>query len=105
MVTPPDLELEAAQALFAARMAVAAVHDTGPWTIQWGDLVVPATRIATQQGVSFIAEFPELCWLTPPTDGAILRCRDQVMAIRRIDHPGDTGFLVRWELALAKVGA
>lgn len=105
MLPAPDLELEAAQALFAARMMVAALHDDGPWTMQWGPVTVPATREVTETGVVFTATFPDACWLEPPSSGVLIRCRDEVMGMRRMDHPGDTQFVVTWELATAKAEA
>lgn len=99
MNSHPEIELHAAQALFAARMLEAAVHDKGPWTFRWGGIEVPAERTVSADGVTFVGRFPEVCWLRRPTDGLLLLCDGKVMGMRRVDedeHPGDTGFCVTW---------
>ena len=101
MVTPPDLELSAAQALFAARMLEAAAHHPGPWSFKWGEIEVPATKTFTETGVLFTAEFPSLCYLRRPEGGLLILCEGTVMGMRSVsefEHPGDTGFEVRWEI-------
>lgn len=103
MLPARDLELEASQALFAARALEAALHDPGPWTMEWGPYTVPAERVLTETGVAFRAVFPETCWIEPPDTGVVLRCRGEVMGLRRIDHPGDTQFIVTWELATVRL--
>jgi hypothetical protein len=97
-MTRPEIELDAAQALFAARMLEAAVHHPGPWTFSWGGFEVPATKTITDDGVVFIGQFPDHCWLDRPKDGLLILCEGQIMGIRRMDHPGDTGFVVTWEV-------
>jgi hypothetical protein len=95
----PDVEIDAAQALFAARMLEAAAHDNGPWTFRWGGIEIPAERVLADDGVHFSGTFPDVCWLDRPTDGLTILLRGEVMGIRRIDeveHPGDTGFVVSW---------
>lgn len=99
MDTNPDIELDAAQALFAARMLEAAVHDDGPWTFRWGGIEVPATKEITEDGVVFVGVFPDVCYLSPPDGGLALLCDGTVMGIRQIkegEHPGDTRFVVTW---------
>lgn len=100
MEPTPDLELDAAQALFAARMLEAAVHDPGPWTFCWGGIEVPAEKTFTSAGVVFTGEFPDFCYLTRPEGGLLLRCQGTIMGIRRLDQddPGDTGFTVNWSV-------
>lgn len=97
-----DLELVAAQALFAARLLERAVHDEGPWTMRWGTIEVPATRTVTEAGVVFEAEFPQLCYLEPPGPNVLLLCRGEVGGIRAVDHPGDTAFVIVWSLTSAQ---
>jgi hypothetical protein len=68
VVATPEVELDAAQALFAARMFEAAVHHPGPWTFQWGSIEVPA--IASDgscrvKGTGRNPDFPEKCGDTP----------------------------------------
>lgn len=95
----PEIELDAAQALFAARMLEAAVHHPGPWTLKWGDIEVPAERAVTSEGIVFTGEFPSVCYLRRPEGSLEIRCEGIVMGMRaaeEFEHPGDTGFIVKW---------
>lgn len=105
MGSTPQVELDAAQALFAARLLSSAVHHPGPWFFRWGDVQVPAERRHTETGVTFVGQFPEVCYLHRPEGGLVLLCEDEggphVMAIRSVEeheHPGDTGFVVTWDV-------
>lgn len=95
-----DLELDASQALFAAKMLESAVHHPGPWTFRWGSVEVPATKHFADDGVTFTGTFPDLCWLYPPQDGLLLLCDGVILGMRRMDQdsPGDTGFSVTWDV-------
>jgi hypothetical protein len=106
MESNPNLELDAAQALFAARMLEAAVHHPGPWAFRWGGIEVPATKTITERGVTFTGAFPDVCYLHPPQDGLLILCEGTVMGMRRmdLDHPGDTGFLVTWDVLSHRSG-
>ena len=104
MVTPAAaLELDASRALYAARMLEAALHSEGLWEMQWGEVRVPAIREVTERGVVFTATFPSLCWLSPPSEGVLILLDGEVMGMQRVDHPGDTQFVVTWELGTTKV--
>lgn len=106
METTPSIDLDVAQALFAARMLEAAAHDPGPWTFDWGGIEVPAERTVTDEGVVFVGRFPDVCWLRRPTEGLVLRCKGAVMGMRRVDedeHPGDTGFTITWSVLVRRV--
>lgn len=94
-----DLELAASQALYAARLLEAAVHDDGPWAMRWGTIEVPATRRITEDGVVFEATFPDACYLADPGPHLLLLCRGEILGLRVMDHPGDTQFAVLWSLA------
>lgn len=99
MGSNPEVELDAAQALFAARMLEAAVHDEGPWSFKWGEVEVPATKTFTDEGVVFTGDFPEVCYLVRPEGSLLLLCKGTVMGMRspgEFEHPGDTGFTVTW---------
>ena len=101
MDSNPRIELDAAQALFAARMLEMAVHHPGPWTLKWGGVEVPATKTLSEDGVVFSGEFPDLCYLHPPEGGLLILCEGMVMGMRPADefrHPGDTGFVVTWKV-------
>lgn len=96
-----DLELGAAQALFAARLLELAVHHEGPWTFKWGEIEIPAIKTLTDDGVSFVGHFPEVCYLRRPEGSLELRCEGMVLGMRapeEFEHPGDTGFMVAWDV-------
>lgn len=101
----PEIELDASQALFAARMLEAAVHAEGEWTFCWGDIEVVAERHITPDGVTFTGTFPDLCYLRPPEGGLEIRCDGRVMGIRPVEHgahPGDTSFTVSWAVVVRR---
>lgn len=106
MDSTPEIELDAAQALFAARMLEAAVHHPGPWTFKWGGVEIPATKTFTDRGVVFSGVFPNVCWLRRPTDGLLLLCDGTVMGMRRMDddNPGDTAFEISWAVLTHREG-
>lgn len=96
------LELQASQALFDARLLADAVHAPGTWSMRWGTVEVPAERAFSEVGVSFVATFPEICWLNPPAEGVLLLLDGEIRGMRRIDHPGDTMFVIRWDVTMAE---
>lgn len=101
METPPELELDAAQALFAARLLEAAAHHKGPWEFQWGEVKVPATKQFTDTGVLFTGEFPPICYLQRPEGSLMLLCEGIVVGMRsaqEMKHPGDTAFAITWSV-------
>lgn len=103
----PEIELDAAQALFAARMLEAAVHHPGPWTFKWGEIEVPAEKTFTDEGVVFAGEFPSVCYLRRPEGSLEIRCEGIVMGMRSVEefeHPGDTGFTVTWAVLTRRQG-
>lgn len=107
MDSRPEVELSAAQALFAARMLEAAVHHKGPWTFKWGEVEVPATKTFTDEGVVFTGRFPDVCYLRRPEGGLLICCEGVVMGLRRpeeFEHPGDTGFTVTWAVLATHEG-
>ena len=97
------LELQASRALFDARLLADAWHapDSG-WTMRWGTVEVPAERAMLYDYgvVSFVATFPEICWIDPPDEGVLLLLDGEVRGMQRIDHPGDTQFVVKWDVGL-----
>ena len=90
------LEDQISRVLYVASRAERMIHDEGPWTIEWGPHVVPATKTLSQREVSFEAQIPEVCWLERPEQGtAILRCRGEVVAMQHVGDPGDGPFVMR----------
>lgn len=99
MTPGPEIELDANQALFAARLLELAVHHEGPWAFQWGDITIPAERIVNEDGVTFVGRFPDVCYLKRPEGSLMLLCEGVVVGMRRpedFEHPGDTAFAVTW---------
>lgn len=100
-----EIELDAAQALWAARMLEVAVHDGGPWTFEWGGIEIPASKQITAEGVVFVGVFPDVCYIERPKDGMLLKCKGTIVGMRRVkedEHPGDTGFVMTWAVLARK---
>ncbi len=93
------LDETVAQVLYAARQLESALHGTGPWSMRWGSIEVPAERTLTDLGVTFTATFPDLCWLESPSNVITLMQAGEIVGIRPVEeHPGDTAFVVSWDL-------
>jgi hypothetical protein len=99
------LDFAVSRAVFAARLLERAAHAKGGWTITWGPHTVEAVREETPVGITFTATFPEVCYLEPPDPNVVLRHNGEVVSIKAIDHPGDTGFTITWALATEAVQA
>lgn len=99
------LDARVAQAVFNARLLEDALHDNGPWTMQWGPHEVPAHRVVRDRGVIFTASFPDSCYLERPPTIVTLRLRGEDRAIKHITDPGDGRFLVDWAISLPTVPA
>ena len=93
-----NLDVTVAQAVFTTKVLERALHDNGPWTLAWGPFEVPVERQIEGHGVTFLAEFPEHCYLEPPYPVAILRCNNESVAAKTIEFPGDGAFTVEWTL-------
>lgn len=98
-------DLAVSRLLYVARLLERAVHETTGWTVQWGPHTVSATRVLTEDGVRFEAAFPEACYLTPMPPNASLLHNGEVVAIRALEHPGDTAFVLEWALHIEGAGA
>lgn len=94
-----DLDAMASRAVYAAHLLENAIHATDGWTISWGPHEVPAIREVLDDGVRITAIFPETCYLDRSERNAVLRLNGEVVAVRNIGHPGDTGFAITWDLA------
>lgn len=92
------LDALAARAVYAARLLERAVHSPGPWQISWGPFTVPAERVISESGVTFKAQFPDHCYLVPPSARATLLCDGEVVSVREIDFLGDRAFEMEWRI-------
>lgn len=95
-----ELDFAVAQAIFRAQQIERALHDRGPWTMEWAGHTVPACRLIGKREITFLAHFPEHCYLAEPEPTMTLLCRGQVVGTRTIDFPGDGAFQVEWRLAV-----
>lgn len=101
------LDLVASQAVYAAAQGLrtahlfeAAANFRDGWTMSYAGVTVVAQRQEFQDGVMFVAAFPEMCWLTVPADTTARLFHDgTIMGFRQIEHPGDCAFAVTWDLA------
>lgn len=96
------IELLVSQAVHNARLLERALHDSGPWTIAYGAVEVPAVRLIADDRIIFRAHFPDACLVNPPVYATfVLRCRDEDVAVRtEDDHPEDGEFIFEWTLRL-----
>lgn len=99
---PNVLDFAVAQATFRARQIERALHDPGPWEMEYGGIKAPAVRLTFDNRVTFLAHFPAHCWLAPPEPAVLsLLCRGEVVNTRALDdHPGDGEWEAEWTLAL-----
>lgn len=94
------LETLVNRAVYSANLLERAVHEPNGWTISWGPHNVPAERHVGDDGVTFVADIEEACYLAPVASNVVLRQGGDIVAVRAMDHPGDTGFSVSWRLAI-----
>lgn len=94
------LDIAVSQALFRARQMERALHDSGPWTMEWAGHTVPVCRLIGKSEIKFLAHFPEHCYLAEPEPTMSLLCRGEVVGTREIEFPGDGAFSVEWRLAV-----
>lgn len=91
-----NLEILAAQAVYAASLFERAVHDPGPWTMSYAGQTVPARRTLTERSVVFVASFADVCFIGVPDPTVTLECRGEVVSLRQMVAPGDGGFDLSW---------
>lgn len=90
---------QVSRAVTMAHALEKALHDhDGPWTIELGDLIVPAARVVGESVVLFTAHFPYVSEESVP----LLRSRGEFVyaaseSVGASDVPGD----YRLELSLA----
>lgn len=92
------IDSNVARAVFTTKVLERALHDARPWTLSWGPFEVPVARTIHQDGVTFRAEFPDHCYLEPPYPVAVLKCADEAVSAKTMDHPGDGAFIIEWTL-------
>lgn len=94
-----ELDLAAARAVMQARLLERAVHDPGPWTMEYGGILMPTSRFLLPDRAIFVAHLPEHCWLRAP-ESLTLHCRGELVASKVIEHPGDESCQILWEIVL-----
>ena len=94
------LDLEIARANFIANRAERALHDPGPWYMEYGSITVTAHRAFTPEEVVLWAIFPEVCWVVQPVAMLTLICGDVMVGCKQIDHPGDGPWRAEWVLGV-----
>lgn len=93
-----SLDLLVSRALFSTRVLERALHDDGQWTLEWAGIEVPVRRTALPDGVTFSADFPEVCHLTEPYPVALLKVDGEVVSAKTIEYPGEVPFTVQWTM-------
>jgi hypothetical protein len=76
------LDFRVAQALHKARQIERALHDPGPWTITYGNHIMPAVRFILDDRVTFWAHFPDACWIKSADRVLTLQCRDEEVGVK-----------------------
>lgn len=100
-----DLEYRVARMVHRAHTAERVLHDKGPWSVEWRDMTVPATREIRQGAVAFSFSLPEVCYLTDPEGMIFLRSGEEIVTSRPLALPGDGGHEITWEFSLTPVRA
>lgn len=98
------LDTLVARAVHAARLLERAVHDPGPWAMEYAGQVFPADRVIHADHVHIVATMPAQCWLGDPESPLSLLIDGEVVAVRRIPHPGDSAADLDWTIG-ARTGA
>lgn len=81
------------------------VHDSGPWTMDLDGVRLPAMRVVTEYGVSFVTEFPEMNF-SGETSLLTLFCGQDMVLVKNFTAPDHGSFVVDWSLSLpAQVAA
>jgi hypothetical protein len=95
------LEQAVSSALYRLTLLEKALHSTESWSLSVGAERVPATRIVTDDGVTFRATLSSLCAADLPI--VSLWCGDELSGTRALpyaDH-GD-GLDVEWGISMGK---
>lgn len=93
------LDIVASRAVYAARLFERAVHDDGPWYIEYSGVRFPAHKSFTQSKVLLTIGAPPL----PFEEGAVvsLYCRDELLSVQQAQDIGFVGFVqIEWALEL-----
>ena len=93
-----DIDTTVARAVLSTALLERALHGDGTWTLAWGPMEVPISRTVVEDGVTFRAEFPEVCHLTPPYPVALLKIDGEPISAKTIEFPGEGPFVVEWTL-------
>jgi hypothetical protein len=61
------LENAVSRAALLSANLLAALHSPEPWFIEIGGIKAPAERVVGPHAVTFLADFPPVCFVVPPT--------------------------------------
>jgi hypothetical protein len=94
------LDEAVAQAVFTARLLERALHDSGPWALEYGGQRLPAHKVFCGDHIHFRALLPQQCWLAAPDGVMSLLAGGETVSVRPFTHVGDGGFVLDWTIAL-----
>lgn len=101
-----SMEEHVSQAIHAARTLEKALHDPGPWSMVYGEVIAPAVRMIAPDRIIFRAHFPDACVLNRPDEPVMyLRCGEEILSARLIEEPCDGEFITEWILLTAPESA
>lgn len=61
------LEDEVSRAALLSATMLAALHSREDWFVEVGGIMSPAERVVGPRSVTFLADFPHVCFLDPPS--------------------------------------
>ena len=96
------LDVMASRVVYAARVFERAVHDPGPWFIEYQGVRFPAMRVCEQDRVTFTADLPiqETGFITVG-----LHCGDELLSVREltVEQVFEDGLAIDWAVELTTV--
>lgn len=91
------LDLMVARAQAQLRLVEHALHNPGPWTMEYEGVSVPVSKFVREHAISFVAHFPPLCPLSDEPDLRInLYCRGHLMTVIALEGPLDEDGAEYW---------
>lgn len=93
-----SLDLAVSSAMMRLRALERALHDDGPWEMEYAGIRTLASRTVTDDRVQFSARFPSP-W--PKARSLTLLCADEPVLVKPFAVPYDDGeFIADWALRL-----
>lgn len=92
------LDTAVSRAVHRARLLERALHDDGPWAIEYGGQSLPASKVYCASHIHLQAQIPTQCWIVDPDGIAVLTLRGEPQSVQQIGIVGDGGHDIDWIL-------